>query len=444
MSIGAATRQSRRFPPAKAIATLILASLLCGGSGEAQQGRVQEPGERTHQPLRPTELSPRFGPPGTAVTVTAGLLPAITPVQLAIGATRSGFEGLALTLTDPNGALVETVTVPQWARRDQIHRFILFNLYFTAVYAESGIFHVTDADGRVVREGVLGSSGAACPTLAGDDGEHYRLGGGTEGLQPGARAVVEAILSESNEGCGDEVSLGLEIISIRRAGGAEGAGVPQARPPEPIVGLPCEGCEAVFQGLPEELTSRTRLAPVDEPGEPLVIEGVVSDGAGRPAPGAIVYAYHTDARGIYPPDERFPGQAAYRHGRLRGWAMTDANGRYRFDTIRPASYPDTEVAAHVHMHVIEPGCCTYYIAEINFADDPRLSARERAEHADARGGSGLVEPQRSAGSVWMARRDIVLGLRVPGYPGGGLRVPGYPGRYVLNIDRLRPGAPTAR
>jgi hypothetical protein len=152
------------------------------------------------------------------VTVTAGLLPAITPVQLAIGATRSGFEGLALTLTDPNGALAETVTVPQWARRDQIHRFNLINLYFTAVYAESGIFHVTDADGKVVREGEVGSSGPACPTLVGDDGERYRLTGAAAGREPGERVIVEATLSESREGCGEDLSLSLEIISIRRSG----------------------------------------------------------------------------------------------------------------------------------------------------------------------------------------------------------------------------------
>jgi hypothetical protein len=220
MSIGDPAQRPRRFSPAAAIATLILTALLCVGSGQAQERGGQEAGDRAHQPMRPTELSPRLGPPGTPVTVTAGLLPAITPVQLAIGATRSGFEGLALTLTDPNGALAETVTVPQWARRDQIHRFILFNLYFTAVYAESGIFHVTDANGRVVREGEVDTSGPACPTLVGDDGERYRLTGATEGIIAGARVVVEATLSESDEGCGEGVSLNLEILSIRRSGEA--------------------------------------------------------------------------------------------------------------------------------------------------------------------------------------------------------------------------------
>jgi len=187
---------------------------------------------------------------------------------------------------------------------------------------------------------------------------------------------------------------------------------------EPIVGLPCDGCEAVFEGLPEELESSARLAPEGEPGEPMRIEGTVRDPEGRPAAGIVVYAYHTDARGIYPRDEARRGQPAHRHGRLRGWAETDAEGRYRFDTIRPASYPDARTPAHVHMHVIEPGCCTYYIDEIEFLDDPRLPPEARRREVDARGGSGLVMPEKDEDGVWVVTRDIVLGEHVRGYPRG--------------------------
>ena len=34
----------------------------------------------------------------------------------------------------------------------------------------------------------------------------------------------------------------------------------------PIVGLPCEGCEAVFDGQPAQLNARARIAPLAEPG----------------------------------------------------------------------------------------------------------------------------------------------------------------------------------
>ena len=190
----------------------------------------------------------------------------------------------------------------------------------------------------------------------------------------------------------------------------------ETRVREPIVGLPCEGCEAVFEGLPITLDSGSRIASEDEPGQSMRIEGVVYDGNGRAAPGVILYAYHTNAQGIYPRDDRLRGQAAFRHGRLRGWVKTDDRGRYRFDTIRPASYPSGDSPAHVHMHVIEVGSCTYYIDSIKFEDDPRLSEQERRKLVTGRGGRGLVMPRRDETGVWIVTRDIVLGERIPGYP----------------------------
>jgi protocatechuate 3,4-dioxygenase beta subunit len=185
---------------------------------------------------------------------------------------------------------------------------------------------------------------------------------------------------------------------------------------EPIVGQPCEGCEAVFVGLPESLTATRRIAPENEPGEAMKIRGTVRDQNGHPVSGVIVYAYHTNAKGVYPTDEQLADTAAFRHGRLRSWAKTDAEGNYGFDTIRPASYPNTEIAAHVHMHVIEPGRCTYYIDELLFEDDPHLTQQERDGISRARGGSGLTAPRRDAKGTWIVTRDIVLGKNVPDYP----------------------------
>ncbi|RME40060.1 MAG: hypothetical protein D6788_04155 [Planctomycetota bacterium] len=177
----------------------------------------------------------------------------------------------------------------------------------------------------------------------------------------------------------------------------------------PIVGGPCEGCEAVFQGLPSQLSSVARIAPPDERGEPMRIEGKVLDRNGAPAAGTIVYAYHANVDGVYPPAERFRGRAAYRHGRLRGWARADAQGRYRFETVRPGGYPDSETPQHVHMHVIEPGRCTYYIDSIVFTDDPRLTPEKRRRYERGRGGSAVVTPRRDSRGVWVVTRNIVLG-----------------------------------
>jgi len=178
-----------------------------------------------------------------------------------------------------------------------------------------------------------------------------------------------------------------------------------AAQPEPVLGGPCEGCELVFEGMPARLATTARIAPANEPGAPLVIEGVVRTLDGKSAAGIIVYAYQTDNTGIYP-------RASTRHGALRGWVITDAAGRYRFETIRPRAYPSRNVPEHVHMHVIEPGKGTYYIDELRFEDDPLITDRNRS--TDSRGGTGLVAPQRR-GDTWYAQRDIVLGRNVPGY-----------------------------
>ena len=154
-----------------------------------------------------------------------------------------------------------------------------------------------------------------------------------------------------------------------------------AAPREDVIGGPCEGCEWVFDDQPGTLRSQARIAPANEPGALMVIEGTVTTMSGAPARSVIVYAYHTDQNGIYP-------RAANRHGTLRGWAITDAEGRYRFDTIRPGAYPSRSVPEHVHMHVIEPGIGTYFIANLEFQDDPLNSTRNR----ENRGGDGFVLP----------------------------------------------------
>ena len=120
----------------------------------------------------------------------------------------------------------------------------------------------------------------------------------------------------------------------------------------------------------------------------------------------MVYAYHTNATGIYPTrgDETGWGR---RHGYLRGWVKSDAQGNYRFETIRPGAYPGRSDPAHVHMIIKEPNRQEYWIDEVNFDDDPRVTAQVRSR-AENRGGSGIIHPVRDGGGVWQVRRDIVL------------------------------------
>jgi protocatechuate 3,4-dioxygenase beta subunit len=167
----------------------------------------------------------------------------------------------------------------------------------------------------------------------------------------------------------------------------------------------CEGCGA--WDAPKSLSWAGRIAPPGEPGTPLVLSGVVYRTDGRtPAAGVLVYAYHTNAAGIYPPGGTGTGHAR-RHGRLRGWIRTDSAGRYQFTTIRPGSYPSRGAPAHIHLTVRSPGGEERWIDSIEFDDDPLLTPEHRAKRHKL-GGSGIVHATRDRDGTLRATRDIVL------------------------------------
>jgi protocatechuate 3,4-dioxygenase beta subunit len=182
-----------------------------------------------------------------------------------------------------------------------------------------------------------------------------------------------------------------------------GAAVAQTRPPE---GLPaCEWCGA--GEAPANLSWRTTIAPPDEPGRRIVVSGRVLKSDGRtPAPGVIIYAYHTNNGGIYARKGGETGNGL-RHGRLRGWMRTDSLGRYEFRTIRPGGYPGGTEPAHIHMTVKEPGKEEYWIDSILFDDDPRLTRGERGRLENV-GGAGVVTLKPGADGTPGAARDIIL------------------------------------
>lgn len=180
---------------------------------------------------------------------------------------------------------------------------------------------------------------------------------------------------------------------------------------EPVLGGPCEGCEDVFVGMPAELSSEARIAPEDAAGDPMQISGVVRDQVGNPVPGVIVYAYSTNSDGIYPEDTL----NKTRHGAYRGWVKTAADGSFLMHSIRPGHYPNTETPEHVHMHVVEPGCGTYYVDDLVFLDDPLLTEKDKlAREKSPRGGQGMIRAVLIMGT-WYAIRDITLGENIPGY-----------------------------
>ena len=169
----------------------------------------------------------------------------------------------------------------------------------------------------------------------------------------------------------------------------------------------CEGCEAIYERDLTRLSWRTVIPPAGEPGDRMVVTGrVVKPDGVTPATGVVIYAHHTNAAGVYPRrgDERGWGR---RHGYLRAWVITNDSGEYRFETIRPAPYPNGRDPAHIHLTVKEPNRREYWIDEVVFTDDSLVTPQYRARE-ERRGGSGIITPTRDASGTWTARRNIVL------------------------------------
>ena len=110
-------------------------------------------------------------------------------------------------------------------------------------------------------------------------------------------------------------------------------------------------------------------------GERIIVSGRVLDENGRAVPHALIEIWQANAAGRYlhvkdqhaaPLDPNFTGA---------GRALTDADGRYRFVTIKPGSYPwrNHENAwrpAHIHFSLFGPALATRLVTQMYFPGDP--------------------------------------------------------------------------
>ncbi|GAB4498616.1 MAG: hypothetical protein OHK0019_34210 [Saprospiraceae bacterium] len=167
-----------------------------------------------------------------------------------------------------------------------------------------------------------------------------------------------------------------------------------------------------FVGMPEKLTSESRIAGEAEPGERLFLRGRVFKADGKtPYAGVVIYSYHTDSTGLYSKKGDETGIRRW-HGRLHGWCRTDAEGWFSIYSIRPASYPNSRNAAHIHHVVQEPdGSEPYYINDTVFEGDPFVDDAYRANEKRGGGSSGIVKLGKNAQGVWEGKRFIVLARR---------------------------------
>ena len=127
---------------------------------------------------------------------------------------------------------------------------------------------------------------------------------------------------------------------------------------------------------PATAPSSGRVAPQGEPGQTLHVSGVVVGPDERPISGASLYVYQTDHEGYY----GVKPASDNRNPRLKLFLRSGAKGEWSFDTVKPGSYPNGRVPAHIHFEVTADGR-TANIFEIVFEGDPFVTAEMRGNPA---------------------------------------------------------------
>ncbi|MFZ6025160.1 MAG: intradiol ring-cleavage dioxygenase [Bacteroidota bacterium] len=185
------------------------------------------------------------------------------------------------------------------------------------------------------------------------------------------------------------------------------------------VGGECEEgyCELMYLGMPKNIPAVDTSAGWYEKGQKLVVTGTVLQIDGKtPAANVIVYYHQTDNDGYYSSRNDKPENQT-RHGHIRGWVKTGADGKYAIHTIRPAPYPGEQIPAHIHLMIKEP-CIQneYWIDDLVFDDDPLLIPhRKKYPETAPRGGSGTLRILLND-RLQVAEHNIILGLNIPNYP----------------------------
>jgi len=123
-----------------------------------------------------------------------------------------------------------------------------------------------------------------------------------------------------------------------------------------------------------DLTAQHAGSPL---GERIVVTGRLLDEGGRPMRAALIEVWQANAAGRYmhkmdqhnaPLDPNFTGC---------GRTLTDAEGRYRFLSIKPGAYPwgnhsNAWRPAHIHFSIFGDGLLSRLVTQMYFPGDPLL------------------------------------------------------------------------
>lgn len=114
------------------------------------------------------------------------------------------------------------------------------------------------------------------------------------------------------------------------------------------------------------------------PGRKIKVIGTIKNAEGKPIADALIYLYHTDRRGWYAANTPHVSmnEGDMRHARLFGYVKTDKDGKFELHTIKPSGYPQSDLPAHIHVH-IEASGYQAVVTEFLFDDDERLVGKIR-------------------------------------------------------------------
>lgn len=151
-------------------------------------------------------------------------------------------------------------------------------------------------------------------------------------------------------------------------------------PSRPLIRVPAnmrDLAAPVYGYLPigEADSDLTRQHPGEPLGERIIVAGRVMDEDGRAVPNTLIEIWQCNAAGRYfhalddhpaPLDPNFTGT---------GRAMTDAEGHYRFVTIKPGAYPwrnhpNAWRPAHIHFSLFGHSIVSRLVTQMYFPSDP--------------------------------------------------------------------------
>ena len=88
---------------------------------------------------------------------------------------------------------------------------------------------------------------------------------------------------------------------------------------------------------------------------------------------------------------------------------TNSNGKYEFETIRPAPYHShSGEPAHIHYNIQGPENPEYWLTALWFSDDPRVTDEYLMSVKRSGGFSNVITLKKDENNVLRGERNIML------------------------------------